>query len=231
MWVLLGILAFLVLLFSLSLTVSVSIREQVSLSVGIAGFHYPILPLPAEKEPDKAGKAKRKKKPKKKKRKHHKKTQAAEKAEKISPKPTEKSFGETVDFVITLMKSVVPGAVRLLSHLRFTGVRIYMTVAGDEADEVALRYGAVSAGIYNLLAVLDKAFTLRLQSVDIVPDFVSGEAVYDISFQGKLRLCHILFGGIGMIFKLAVNTIRHQNPPKEEAKRQNAASIEKNVKK
>lgn len=193
-WIILGILAVLALLLSVSATVTVSIGEETRVWVGACGIRYPV---------DLAGE-KQEKPPKKKEAKP--KAEQAPAAEK-KPKPDEKTFGQTVELAIQLLQSILPPAVRMLSHLRFTSVRIDVSVGTDEADQTAIQYGAISAGIYNLLGALDSLFTLKVKSVDIRPDFVTGESSYRIFFKVKLRLWHILSAGVGMFFKFIAHTM------------------------
>lgn len=197
LWVTVGILAFLALLLSVSVTVTVRITDEVRVWIGALGYRYPLLPPrrkqeagpEAEQPPEKASEG------------------SGHKARKKGEKPGERSFSETVELAATLLRSLLPPAGRMLRHIRFTGVRIYMTVAREEADQTAIAYGAVSAGVYNLLGMLDSLFTLRVKWVDILPDFVSGEPVYRISFRAKLRVGCILAGALRMLYNLAVNTI------------------------
>ena len=205
LWIVLGVLAFFALLLSGSATVYVSIRDEVKISVGAFGYRRAV---------DLAGD--KPEKPKKKKKKPQK--QAAP-PEKPREKPGKKTFGETVEFAKQMLASVLPGVKTLAGRLRLTDLRLYMTVAEDDADRTAIEYGAVSAGIYTLLGALDSTLTLKVKSVDILPDFVTGEPVYDISFKVKLRLIHILCAGAGMFVRLIGNTGKAEPAPEPAKKR------------
>lgn len=199
-WIILSIVLILAVLLSCSVAVTVAIKDEVRIWVGAFGIRFPL-----ELNGEKAEKPVKRKKVK---------TKDADSHEDKS-KPDKKSLGETVEFALMLLKSIVPSAVRLASHIRFASVRIDVTVAEDDADRTAIEYGAVSAGIYNLLATLDQLFTLRVKSVDVQPDFVSGESKYDIFFRAKLRFWNILTAAIGIFFKLIVHTM---SAKKEEEK-------------
>lgn len=230
LWIILGIVVFVAAVLSFSLTIYVSITDHVEMKAGIFGYRKTVFPMEEEspeeerREPEKAKKKKRRKK---------KSADLEKKKKELGENPPDKkTFGETLELIVTMVKSILPGTAKLLSHLRITQLRLYMTVAEDEADRTAIEYGAVSAGIYNLLAILDQAFTLKVKAVDVVPDFVTGEAVYDISFRVKLRLGNILGAGIGIFFKILVNTIKGrmgqaQEPPsgktRENSKNNNKA--------
>ena len=205
LWVTAGILACLALLLSVSVTVTVKITDEVRVWIGAVGYRYPLCPPRRTQKTEKTA------------AKPAKKTAGAsgKKTGQTEKKAGEHSFSETVELAVTLLKSLLPPAGRMLRHIRFTGVRIDVTVAREEADQTAIAYGAVSAGVYNLLGMLDSLFTLRVKSVDILPDFVTGESVYRIAFQAKLRVVWILAGALRMLYNLAVNTIFANRGKKE----------------
>lgn len=200
LWIILGIIIFFGILLSFSITIYIKITHEVEIFVGAFGYKKNI-------DFDKSDTAENEK-PKKKK-KSSKLEDASKKVTK--KKANKKSFSETLDFAITLIKSIAPNSIRMLKHIRITKLKLFMTVACEDADRTGIVYGEASASIYTLLGVLDNTFKLKIKSVDIVPDFISGEAKYDISFKVKLRLIHILFAAIGIIFKIIVNTLKSKN--------------------
>lgn len=198
LWIILGVLLLLALLLSVSAAVRVSIEDKVTISVGALGI-YRSIPLDGDEKPS------RKKKIKPKKKSAVKKTEGDKKT---SAKPDEKSFGETVHFAILLLKSILPGAAALSTHIRLTGLRIRLQVGSGDADRTAVAYGGACAGVYTLLGALSNWMTLKIRTIDIYPDFVGGETEYHISFTAKLRLFHIVSAAIGIFYKLVVNTMR-----------------------
>lgn len=202
------IVGFIALLLSFSVTVYVHITEEVNVSVGALGFKKKIDSEEFQKKQE------NKKKPKKKKK--NKKTPDQPKEQKPKEKVTQKTFGETVEFALMIIKSIAKPSKRLLSHIRITCLSLQMTVCDEDADETAIQFGQICTGIYALLGHLDQLLTLKVKKVEIRPDFVSDEAQYDIYFKVKLRLCHILGSAIGMIFNLIVNTIKTKNQQQEQ---------------
>lgn len=217
LWILLGILALPAALLSLSATLYVEIREQVRIRAGILWLRFPILPQPEKT-------AEEEKPPSEKKR---KKAELKKKADELEEKPVGgKTLGDTVEFVLLLVKSILPGLGDLLSHLRFTQMRIALSVGTDSADQTAVAYGAAAAGVYNLLAVIDKGCVLRLKSVDIAPDFVSGETVYDISFKVKLRLARVVWDALRMGLTVIINLIKRPGDvPQGKTKQKRSQSV------
>ncbi|MEG0571061.1 MAG: hypothetical protein RR497_05395, partial [Oscillospiraceae bacterium] len=117
------------------------------------------------------------------------------------------TFAQTVQTILSLIKAAFEPAKYLLKKVRITSLFINMTVSDDDADKTAIKYGQVSAGIYNLLAHLDNLIKLKIKCVNISPDFVTGQAKYDIAFKVKIRLYVVLFAGIRIFSKFVANTI------------------------
>ncbi|MFZ2538152.1 MAG: DUF2953 domain-containing protein [Oscillospiraceae bacterium] len=198
-----GIIIVFAILLAFSITIYVKITDEVSILVGAFGYKQSI-------DFDKDD-AEEKEKTKKKK----KSSKLDDASKKVSDKKAnEKSLSQTLDFAITLIKSIFPNSMRMLKHIRITSLKLCMTVACEDADQTAIAYGVATASIHTLLGVLDNTFKLNIKSVDIAPDFVSGEAKYDISFKVKLRFVHMLFASIGIIVKIIVNTMKNKKSVK-----------------
>lgn len=200
------------ILLCFSLTVYIKITDEVNVAIGAFGYKKNIDVGNDKKE------TKKEKQKKAKKRKDKKEKKKLEEAKKkiTDKKANEKSFKETLDFAITLIKSIVPRSIKMLKHITFTNVKIFIKVASDQAYKTGINYGKWSVSIYSLLGILDNTFKLKLKSVDIVPDFVSDETEYDITLKVKLRFIYILFGANGIIFNIIVNTLNRKNKDKVE---------------
>ncbi len=203
LYIVLGIIFFFAILLTFSITIYIKITDEVSILVGAFGY---------KKSIDFEIKDTDEKEEQKKKKKASKLDDASKKVS--DKKANEKSLSQTLDFAITLIKSIFPNSIRMLKHIRIECLKLYMTVASDDAAQTAIAYGVATTSIHTLLGVLDNTFKLKIKSVDIVPDFVSGEAKYDISFKVKLRFVHILFASIGIIFKIIVNTMKNKKNAK-----------------
>lgn len=205
LFIVIGSLSFLMLLLCASAVVYVSITDEIKISVGVFGFKKLIFPS-VEQETTSAEEALEKKKASK----------VKKAAGKITDKqPGEQSLSQTVDFVMTLLQSIFPKAVRLLAHLRFKRVIIRMTVTAKSADKVALQYGCTGGGAYMLLGALRNAFTVTVKEITITPDFVNEKARYDTSFKIKLRLIFILAYGVAILFSAGMSFIRRDKPKGE----------------
>lgn len=223
LWIL-GILALIVAcILAVSVTVYVKIGSEVDIKVGAAGLKFSL--YPTEKKPgvpetegQKAKKAKKQaKKDAKKAKKDAKKAADKEKKPLPEKKANEKSLSDTIEFVLDLLRSIVPGAAGLVRKIRFTQMRIFLSVGASDAEKTALQYGQVCTAVYNLLACIDKAMTLKVKDVSIVPDFVTGAFGYDISFKAKLRIGGAVASAFGILFKLLGTFIRQANSKNKAA--------------
>lgn len=206
-WIALAVAALLTAFLLASVTVKVMISDTVRIWVGAFGIRFLILPAKQKKQ--------RKRKQKKKVPSARKKKPAEKSRKKPKEKPHEQSFGETVSFAVDLLRSTVPGAAALLKKIRFVNMRVFVSVGADSADETAIRYGMVCGAVYNTLAAIDSVITLRVKSVDVVSDFVTGEMRYDISFLAKLRIGSILKAAIGILISI-VRMMFRRNAQQEE---------------
>lgn len=188
LWIIGGIILLIALLLLLSVTVYVKIGETVQVKIGACGLRFTVFP---SKEKEKKGK-----KPEK--------PKAAVPEEKAGAR----SFSETAAFAVAILKAVVPGAVGLVRKIRVTRMRVFLSVGAEDADTAAVRYGQTCAGVYGVLACIDKAMTLKVKEVNVVPDFVTGEVRYDISFCAKLRIGSAAAAALGILFKLAAVFLR-----------------------
>ena len=209
-WIALAVILLLTGFLLASVTVKVTVSDTVRIWVGAFGIRFLILPAKQKK------KQKQKRKKKKKAAAARKSRPAAKKAQKPKEKPHEQSFAETVSFAVDLLRATVPGAVALVKKIRFVNMRVFVSVGADSADETAIRYGMVCGAVYNTLAAIDSMMTLRVKSVDVVSDFVTGEMQYDISFLAKLRIGSILKAAIGILISI-LRTILKRNAQQEEA--------------
>lgn len=198
---------FILLLLSFSLTVYVKITDEVKVSVGAFGFKKNIDFNDEKKEELEKKKSKQKVKKTKNKKQQTDKKQKAKPREKVN----EKTFGETIEFALLIIKSVAKPTKNLLKNVRLTNLHINMTVCDEDANDTALKFGQVCAGVYSLLGYLDQLITVKIKKVNIKPDFVSDEPQYNIYFKVKIRLFHIIGSASGIIYNFIVNTIKANN--------------------
>ncbi|MCM1023636.1 MAG: DUF2953 domain-containing protein [Prevotella sp.] len=94
---------------------------------------------------------------------------------------------------------------RIFTHIYIEKLMIDFTVAGEDACKAAVSYGAVSAAVYNGIAVLGGLFTTKVKSVDIVCDFDRKEPVYNASVNITVRPSTLLSAAFGILGGFVMN--------------------------
>lgn len=199
-YILLGILAFLLLLLFAPVKVGVVFRENIlSLRLRLLWL-FPIRILPAkEKKPGKEKPAKKPKKPKKPKEKKR------EKKHLLSGKSPPKNPVEQVLDILGLINDLLPGltgsAGYILRRLTLSRCRIALIVSGEEADEVGISCGRAYAAAYAAQSVLRGAIRVKEFVFNVLPDFISGQSVADAEVTVQLRPSTLLAGGLLLLWR------------------------------
>ena len=120
---------------------------------------------------------------------------------------------------LDMLKSYIPlvedcktPLLKLLKTLKITGLDLDIIAAGDDAMNAALIYGSLNAAVYNLLAVIMKAFIVKVKSVNIGCRFNYPDTVLKISFAAELTPARI----IACAFVLLTAYIKFKNNNKNQ---------------
>ena len=188
--VVLSALAFLLLLFRVRLVFTC--REEVRVTAWVLCF--PIVLYPRRKKP---------KPPKEKEEKKEKKRRKSKKKRKEDSRKPKKSLPEKIRLVRALLAALLRRTRRYL-HLR--AVRAHISVATGDAASTAVLYGAVSAALSGLLALLDRAFNLKAPPGDVAvfPDFTGEKTKADLKIVLSLRV----FGALAILFSVAIAYVK-----------------------
>ena len=230
LYIILGIIAFFVLIFSVRVRVTIDMADEMRLWVTVLGIRINILPKKpkkykignytlkkiAKRDAKKAAKEKKKaeakalKQKKKEAQKKAKKEADAKlsKEEKKAKKAEKKaSMPPLPDLISLLLKTLgffFPG---LFSKFHFHVARIKLKIGGSDAAQIALTYYAVSNALGPVLSFIDKHSNLhgmRRAEIEIVPDFLSEEIKADIKLGFSTSLGGILGTVLKAGFKLAI---------------------------
>lgn len=92
--------------------------------------------------------------------------------------------------------------------------RVVIRVGGDDAAEVALRYGGIRAVLSWFCALLDKMFTVRTSrrsELRVDPDFTAGDDAIDLSLVLSARVGSLL----ALLIRAAIAYLRRPRDPKQ----------------
>lgn len=190
--VVLSALSFLLLLLLFRVRLVFTCREEVRVTAWVLCF--PIVLYPRRKKP---------KPPKEKEEKKEKKRRKSKKKRKEDSRKPKKSLPEKIRLVRALLAALLRRTRRYL-HLR--AVRAHISVATGDAASTAVLYGAVSAALSGLLALLDRAFNLKAPPGDVAvfPDFTGEKTKADLKIVLSLRV----FGALAILFSVAIAYVK-----------------------
>ncbi len=189
LYIILGILLFLFLLTLFNIYVYVIYDNELFLSVKVAFIKIKILP-PEEK------KKKAEKKPKKGKKKKKKKSD--KKPEKKKPNKLTAYFKQKgVSGIVNIVKRISKLAVGVLKDLfkkiTVEKLKIEIKIAGETAEDTAVRYGEVCSVFFPALRLITQIVKVKVYDVNVNPDFSDGaksDAKADV--VAKIRILSLL---------------------------------------
>lgn len=210
LWIVLGILLFLCALILIPVSIKIGYKEDVTLSVGVPGIYFPILPKKEKKakplskkkyeklllkDAERAEKKRLADQKKAQKKKDAAKAKQAEKEQKAKD-------AEMADepSTMSLILRIVGGVLdTFFGKLRVKIARVNIVVGGPDAAKTALTYGIVSQGVAylkELIATKTKMTRARNTYVSVVPDFLASKTTADLLITFRLRLIDLLSTGI-----------------------------------
>ncbi len=151
-----------------------------------------------------------KKSKKKKKNKNEKKERTSDKS--AVPKKSDDAFFDKAQKIVSLISSGgrVLGLVLSMHNAKFN---LSIKVGGEDAAEIAIKCGRLSAFFHSAAAVISNAVNIRSREISIYPDYDSKKTVY--TFYARLWFYPIsLFMHIGDIIP-EIDTILDALPEKK----------------
>ena len=210
LWIVLGILLFLCALILIPVSIKIGYKEDVTLSVGVPGIYFPILPK-KEKKAKPLSKKKYEKlllkdaeRTEKKRLADQKKAQKKKDAVKAKQAEKEQKAKDTEmadePSTMSLILRIVGGVLdTFFGKLRVKIARVHIVVGGPDAAKTALTYGIVSQGVaYLMEQIATKTRMTRAKNtyVSVVPDFLASKSTADLLIIFRLRLIDLLSTGI-----------------------------------
>ncbi len=223
LYIILGIIAFFVILLSIKIAVTVHYEDDIALSVKWLFLNIKI--LPAKHKDD------HKKKPKKEKKKKEKEEKPKEESEIVKEPKKKKGDNMFVRFyknrgvsgVLQLLKDAVKalGGMfgRIFRAFKIEQLYIAMTVGTGEAADTAIQYSKTCAAAFPAMGLLVNKLKIKKYSIDISPDFIYGknEAKLHtkISFR-PIKLINAVFILVfELLFKVVFKLLKHSKAPEE----------------
>ena len=225
LYIILGIIAFFVILLSIKIAVTVHYEDDIELSVKWLFLNIKILPAKPKDE-------NKKKKPKKEKKKKEKKEEPKEESE-IIKEPKKKKKGDNM-FVRFYKNRGVSGVVQLLKDalkalggmfgrifraFKIEELYIAMLVGGGDSAETAIQYGKISGAAFPAMGLLVNKMKIKKYSIDISPDFIYGKTEAKVHTKISLRPIKLIIAVFVLVFELLFKVVfkllKHSKAPEE----------------
>lgn len=177
LFVILGIIAFFIILLAIKVKITVHYDDDVSLSVGWLFLNFRILPKKEKKKP---------KKEKKKKKKEEKPEEEPKKKDEKIKEPKKKKENMFVRFyhnqgvsgVVQLLKdtaAAVGGMFRRIGRaFLFEELYISLTVGAQDSSETAIKYGKICSAAFPSMGFIVSNMRVKKYNIEITPDFIQG---------------------------------------------------------
>lgn len=230
--IILGIIAFFVILLSIRITVYMTYDSDFKLDISWLFIKLHILP---KKEKDDKDNKPKKEKPKKEK-KEKEPEQQPETEQPAAPQKDNiiKSFYKNQGFsgVMQLIKDTVKAINGMFGgifrHFVFRELKVYLRVGDSDAAQTAMLYGKTCSAVFPAMGLITSTCKVKEYDCEITPNFCEKEktAVFRVVFS--YRPIFAINAVIVMVFKLLFKVVFKllKNKPKEPAK---ATKAQENV--
>ena len=231
--IILGIIAFFVLVLSVRVTVYMTYDEEFNLDIGWLFFKLHI--LPKKEKPEKEKKLKKEKAPKE--------EESTDKPPE-DEKPKEKKDNIIVSFyknqgfsgVLQLLKDTV-NAINgmfgtIFRHFVFRELKLYMTVGASDAAETAQLYGKTCAAVFPAMGLITSTCNVKEYDCAVRPNFMVAEksAIFRVvlSFRPVFATTAVVVLAFKLLFKVVFKLLK--NKPKEPDKKASEKQKANNIK-
>ena len=210
LYVLLGIVLFIVLLLLIPVGFKADYEGDVRAAVTVGFISIPVYP------------------PKPKKKKKKKKPEKPKEEEKKAEKPKEKKPSlikeKGIVWLIDLIREAASLAMGMLKsifrHLIIRRLNISICYCGEDASDTAIKYGTFCLSVYPAVSILVKAAKCKRYGVDIAPNFNNGEeSHYAVDIAASIRLLWVFAAVFRYGFKalrLLISLKRGKQPSRKE---------------
>lgn len=207
LYIILGIIAFFVLILSIRITINGEFFDEFKLSVNWLFLKIQILPA------KKKDKLKKEKKPKT----ENEKSEETAVTEEAPAEKNENIFvrfynNQGFDGVIQLLNNAATSVGKIFSsfkkHIIIRELYLWMTVTGGcDAAETALEYGRTCQKIFPALSFICSNMIVKKYDVEVEPDFLGLKNTAQFAFSISLRPIFFINAIIVLVFRLLIKVV------------------------
>ena len=221
LYIILGIIAFFVILLSIKFTVTVHYENDVAVSVQWLFLKFDILP--------KKEKENKTKKEKKKKTKEEKPKEESEVIREPKKKKKDNMFvrfynNRGVSGVVQLLKDAakaVGGMFRRIGRaFLFEELIISLKVGAGDSAETAIKYGKTCSAAFPAMGLIVSTMRVKKYNIEINPDFIYGKNEARLHTKVSVRPVKLIGAVIVLVsellFKVVIKLLKHSKAPTAE---------------
>ena len=211
LYIILGIIALIVILFSIKVSVTAEYADSFSLDVQWLFIKLHIFPQTEEQKAKRE--AKKAKKEEKKKKKPEKEKPEEEKKEVDKPSEPKKNifkefyenqgFGATVELIQTAAAQLGGFMGSIYRAFVIENLKLILKVSsGDDAAQNAIKYGKVCSAVYPSMGFMCSNMKVKKYQVNVVPDFISQENKAQFALSLSVRPIKLTNAAVVLAFRL-----------------------------
>lgn len=210
LFIILGIIAFFVIILSVKFVVTVHYEDEVELSLSWLFLRFKVLPSGEKKE-----KPKKEKSPKPEKNKN-------EVVKEPKKKKQDNMFvrfyrNKGVEGVIQLIKdaaSALGGMFKRIGRaFLFEELFVFLKVGKGDSSQTAIKYGETCSAVFPAMGLLVSTMRVKKYSLDIVPDFVNGNNEAKLHTKISVRpiklINAVIIVAFELLFKVVIKLLKH----------------------
>jgi hypothetical protein len=106
-----------------------------------------------------------------------------------------------INLIKMLIDSVANPFKKLIKRIKVTELYIDSITGGSDAAAAAFNFGVQNAAIYSLIAWLKAISTVKVERVNIQPDFLSEDSVFILHCKVKIKIGTVIACALAFFFK------------------------------
>ena len=227
LYIILGIIAFFVILLSIKLCVTVHYEDDVELLVKWLFLNIKVLPKKEDKK-----KEKKKKEPKQ----EDKPKEESEIVKEPKKKKQDNMFvrfykNRGVSGVVQLLKDTANAVGGMFKRIGkaflFEELFVSLTVGAGDSAETAIKYGKTCSAAFPAMGLIVSTMRVKKYSIEINPDFINGSNGAKLHTKISVRpiklINAVIIVAFELLFKVVVKLLKHSKVQKPEVEKQNNA--------
>lgn len=217
LYVFLGLVAFIVLLFSINIDIIIDYSESFSLEIKYLFIKYKVYPQKDKKKKE----PKRKKEPEKKK-KEVKKEEPKEKRNIFKQFYENQGFNATLQLIKEAAKYLGGTLGRIYRAILIKEMFINLTIGSGDAAKTAIDYGKTCASVFPALGFICSNMRVRKYNIDVSPDFLANRNTAEFHLRLGVRPIKItnaaVIVAVQLLFKVLLKIYKGSRPTEKDNK-------------